>query len=399
MFVGRLDEIRAIERCLFQTKHGNPQHFLIQGERGIGKTSLLTFVAEASCGNILGLSQQPFKFLTVWVDLGGCSNQIDIVGKLGRGLRTAITEQGHAREKAKDLLGWLTNWEALGVKYNKSDPNVDPEQIVEELVRRIAEYCNRIDDLDGIVFLIDEADNPSAEAGLGQLLKLLTERLARAKCERVMFGLAGLPSLLGRLRESHQSSPRLFQTTLLKPLEMDERAQVVEMGIKYANERNSVATAVSEGALRLLADLSDGYPHFVQQFAFSAFDHDSDNLIDDNDVADGAFKPDGALAQLGEKFFNEMYHARISSPDYRRVLDSMADHGDQWVSRKTIIAESAVSEANVGNALISLKAKSIIIQDDTRRGFYRLPTNSFAAWINAIREARSKSDLVGGDGL
>lgn len=49
-------------------------------------------------------------------------------------------------------------------------------------------------------------------------------------------------------------------------------------------------------------------------------------------------------------------------------------------------------DPNVNNALKALKEKSIIIQDDKRRGFYRLPTNSFAAWINAVRSARAKSD-------
>jgi predicted Rossmann fold nucleotide-binding protein DprA/Smf involved in DNA uptake len=143
-----------------------------------------------------------------------------------------------------------------------------------------------------------------------------------------------------------------------------------------------------------LADLSEGYPHFVQQFGYSAFEHDSDNLIDLDDVGDSAFKPGGALSQLGDKFFNEMYHARISSEDYRRVLDAMADHGDDWVARKTIIKESGVSEANVDNALSTLKLKEIILQDDTRRGYYRLPTYSFAAWINALKQARAKSDAT-----
>jgi hypothetical protein len=46
-----------------------------------------------------------------------------------------------------------------------------------------------------------------------------------------------------------------------------------------------------------------------------------------------------------------------------------------------------------------LKAKQIILQDETRRGFYRLPTNSFAAWINAIRSARAKSDASASDGF
>jgi hypothetical protein len=31
MFCGRWDEMRSIAQSLFQTKHGNPKHFLVQG--------------------------------------------------------------------------------------------------------------------------------------------------------------------------------------------------------------------------------------------------------------------------------------------------------------------------------------------------------------------------------
>jgi Cdc6-like AAA superfamily ATPase len=41
MFCGRMDELRFLDHCLLQTKNGNPQHFLVEGERGIGKSSLL----------------------------------------------------------------------------------------------------------------------------------------------------------------------------------------------------------------------------------------------------------------------------------------------------------------------------------------------------------------------
>jgi hypothetical protein len=33
LFQGRRNEMLFIERSLFQTKNGNPQHFLIEGER------------------------------------------------------------------------------------------------------------------------------------------------------------------------------------------------------------------------------------------------------------------------------------------------------------------------------------------------------------------------------
>jgi Cdc6-like AAA superfamily ATPase len=394
MFVGRMDELRTIERCLFQAKNGNPQHFLVQGERGIGKSSLLFYVEATAQGRITAPMGNKFNFLTVSIDLGGCQSQLEIVGKVGRGLRTAIAPKQAVQEMAKDFWNWLTNWEILGVQYHKTPDELDPEQIAEELVERLSTFCADVMELDGILILIDEADRPSAAAGLGELLKLLSERLARRQCNKVVIGLAGLPNLLTRLRESHESSPRLFQTLLLEPLEHHERISAVRIGIEDANSKNSVQTTISDDALKFLADLSEGYPHFVQQFSFSAFEHDSDNVIDSDDVGDGAFKDGGALSQLGDKFFNEMYHARISSQDYRRVLDAMAEHGVNWVSRKMIIAESGVSEVNVTNALRTLKAKDIIIQDEKQRGLYRLPTNSFAAWINAIRAARAKSDVL-----
>jgi len=59
MFSGRAHELRAIEQCLYQAKHGNPQHFLLEGERGIGKSSLLLFVHQLANGTIL--NWPPFR--------------------------------------------------------------------------------------------------------------------------------------------------------------------------------------------------------------------------------------------------------------------------------------------------------------------------------------------------
>lgn len=397
MFVGRLEEIRAIERCLFQAKNGNPQHFLVQGERGIGKSSLLYYVEQIASSKITPILGQTFRFLTVSVDLGTCQSHLDIVRKVGRGLKQAVSDREAIREMAAGLWDWLSKWEVLGVQYHRDDRDIDVEELAEDLVTNLAKFVSQTrGTLDGVLFLLDEADHPEAGAGLGAYLKLVTERLSRQGCDNVIFGLAGLPTLLGRLRDSHESSPRLFQTMLLAPLEFQERKSVVRIGIEEANRRNDVKTEITDDAADFLADLSEGYPHFVQQFSYCAFEHDTDNSIDEEDVGEGAFKEGGALSQLGDKFFNDMYHARISSEEYRRVLDAMADHGDKWISRKDIIAESGVRDSNVNNALAALKLKQIIIQDDTRRGYYRLPTNSFAAWINAIRSARAKSDALKG---
>ena len=204
-----------------------------------------------------------------------------------------------------------------------------------------------------------------------------------------MFGLAGLPSVVNKLKASHESSPRLFEILALEPLLHDERSRVVKSGLNIAREKNGYETAITKDVLDLICELSEGYPHFIQQFAYSAFAEDTDNTIDVNDVKMSAYKENGALAQLGVKYFNEMYHTKIASDDYRKVLNPMATHSDNWVSRKEIIAEAGVTETNVANALIALRDRKIIMTEDGRRGYYRLPTKSFAAWINALRSVKA----------
>jgi ABC-type arginine transport system ATPase subunit len=67
MFCGRGAELISIRQSLFQTKNGNPKHFLIEGERGIGKSSLMLYV------NMLATNQMPkmgeFNFITMQIEL------------------------------------------------------------------------------------------------------------------------------------------------------------------------------------------------------------------------------------------------------------------------------------------------------------------------------------------
>lgn len=62
MFVGRLDEIEKLKRGLFQTKNNHSTNFLITGERGIGKTSLMMYLKYLSSGK---LNSNHFNFLTI----------------------------------------------------------------------------------------------------------------------------------------------------------------------------------------------------------------------------------------------------------------------------------------------------------------------------------------------
>jgi hypothetical protein len=400
IFCGRMDELGAIETCLLQTKMGNPQHFLIEGEKGLGKSSLLLCEYYVATGKIETLkSRKKLDFIVVSISLQAEDDYYSIIKKILSSLKGEIA--GRNALKAIGLAAWdfVSRFEAAGVRFNRENQSSDESELLSRLLQDFVKVLSNIEGVaDGILLLIDEADKPPSTANLGAICKLLTEELSRNRCERLCIGLAGLPSLVDALRESHESSPRIFRIMSLKPLEENERESVLDRGIEEAVKKNEFSISISAEAKTLIAKLSEGYPHFLQEFAHCAFEEDSDNVIDRSDVAKSLYRENGAFDQLGRKYFDQFYAAPYSD-DYRKVLDIMADHLDNWVDRARIIS-GGVKAGTVDNALRALKEKKIIIQNEMKRGQYRLPTMSFAAWIKARKLAKSDlENLVNGPTL
>ncbi|OPH84439.1 AAA family ATPase [Nitrobacter vulgaris] len=392
MFVGRTEEIQVVEQSLLQTRDGNPQHFIIEGERGIGKSSLCLWVDYLAKGDRTYDGVNRLTFVVVNIELHGAMAYDDIVDEILTELKRQISTRQPLVESCKKAWDFLSRFEISGVKYGHPIPLSNDgrrlDELTEVLVNLIEESAGAIE---GVLILIDEADRPTSDAHLGQLCKLLTERLSRRRCEKVCIGLSGLPDLLQKLKESHESSLRIFNILELKPLEFSERMTVIDQGLNQANAKNVPPTTIDLQAKQLIANLSEGYPHFLQEFAHCSFATDTDNRINIEDVLQGTFSEHGALNQLGKKYFADIYIDKIGSEDYRRVLIAMADHMDDWVGRQTIINRSGVKPSIVNNALTALRDRKIILLNPRVRGEYRLPTRSFAVWIKA-RESQKKAE-------
>jgi len=394
MFVGRQRELKKLEKKLFQTLRKNPQSFIIQGERGIGKSSLLLYLSRVARGSVKPiLYRNKFSFLCISVSLGGCKSQLQIVQRIAKGIKSQLLRKKDSVAVFGKFWDFLTNWEILGVKYTPNDTSPDALMAMQDLMQKLDSFLSRVDGIDGAVILIDEAHRAPSSAGLGELIKETAEFMSNEDYMNIVFGLAGLPQLIDILRESHPSSPRKFDVIPLGTLDFDSRDDVLSKGIARSNLSSSTKLSINPTALEFLCDLSEGYPHFLQQFAFSAFEANEDDVIDMDDVIVGTYGEDGAMDQLGQKYFNEMYEKQILSDNYRLVLDTMAEHGDEWSKKVDITSESQLEEHIVTSALKRLRQLKTIQYDDSRQGYYRLPTKSFAAWIRANSKMR-KEELV-----
>ncbi len=385
VFQGRDNEISIIEGYLYQTKSGTPQHFIIDGERGIGKSSLFFLLTHIANGSIPYHGQDTFNFLTINTELSVNDTEISIIEKLYKELESLIALDEGLKLKANKFWDFIKTIEVLGCRIHNEKTEPDFAEALTQLVNTIQYLIQDLDEtIDGIIFLIDEADRPNIEANLGEFCKLFTEKLIKRNCSNVCIGLAGQKSLRKKLQDSHLSAPRIFAIHSLLPLSPEETIRVIDAGLESATGKNKFEIKITDHAKQILAEMSEGYPHFIQQFAFSAFQADTNNCIDVEDVMSGVFSKGGALDQLGEIIFKEQYFDNIKSDDYRKVLDFMAESQENWVTRKDII-NSGIKEKTVDNALSALRSRGIIVPNHKVKGKYKLPTKSFAVWIRALR--------------
>lgn len=101
MFAGRVEEIEDIEKCLFQTKHGNPQNFLISGERGIGKSSLMFFAEHVARGNVAFKLEEHLNFLVLSLELKEGLSSFELVKLIGNKFKSELNLRNELKTKAK----------------------------------------------------------------------------------------------------------------------------------------------------------------------------------------------------------------------------------------------------------------------------------------------------------
>jgi len=391
MFAGRLSQVDALETALHQTRAGRPKSFMLTGERGIGKTSLLHYFKDVAQGRIKIEGAESVNFLVLELDIEDSTTTLGLI----RRVNLALTRELARSEPARSFLatGWdfIRRIEAAGVSLRDKEEAADPEILQDEFAHSLAETANRITHIDasgmfgarydGVILLLDEADNAPKQLKLGALLKLLDERVRRHGCDDLMIGLAGMPRLRDVLREGHASSLRLFDEYPLGTLSASEINWVIDRALTIANERNSIQTTIDDSGRHALVSLSEGYPHFIQQFGYSAFAADTDTVIDAADVVKGAFGPLGAMEKIGDRYYRDAFYNKIQKDSYRQVLRIMADYENRWVSKADIRARFKGKTSVLDNAIHALRERKIILAKEGVKGIYRLQHRGFALWI------------------
>jgi len=143
IFIGRIEEIRRLELSLMQTKAGRPANFMITGERGIGKSSLLNYIKYVAEGHI-PVGNTKLAFLVIDTDIDQATTQLGLVKKIQLGLDRALEKTESVRSFLREACGFVKRLEAGGLSLKPEVKSESEELLLEEFSYFLADLSRRI---------------------------------------------------------------------------------------------------------------------------------------------------------------------------------------------------------------------------------------------------------------
>ena len=396
-FVGRKAETRHLAEALGQVRGGKTEHRLIIGERGIGKSSLLSYVEHLARGKDKLPNGDLLQFLTLKVSITSSMDENDFLQEIESHIEAEISKHQSGRGflmKLKKIPEQLREVNVVGLKFG-------PKRAAEERARskRIKSIAKTVinitsgsgfsqNPVHGALLLIDECDQTSPS--LCEFLRIFIEDMDKlTKCKLLVIA-AGLPKTKAVFDKGHKSLNRVLPELRISRFDDeeasfdDEEASVEfsEIYLKLAKEKDDTLSDLkaTQSAKTLLASLGDGHPHYLQRIGSSGFDQwnyrreskqddfpDLD-MLTSGDIALGAMlKKEGALEVLASVHDWPLKKLGIITPEYREILFCMYCSGTElteWSDISKDLCGDGFNELRLLEAREKLVGDKVIATDD-----------------------------------
>ena len=250
------------------------QHLMLTGLRGVGKTVLL--------GKLAGVAEH-VGFRVIRIEAVGGDDTIRTFLRQARRVLDGMDHSGHVARALRSIESVSLTVLGTGFNIDRFDAVPDRDALA-DVVTDLGAAAG--EDGLGIMIAIDEA----------QLLDQHDLRRLLAGVHRcgqdglpVYCLLAGLPNLVGEVARAATYAERMFTVSDLGPLTPD---QVVTAVAAPARE---LQVSWSSEATDEIVDRSDGFPFFVQTWAYHTWNAAQDDPISADDVRRAAPAADQTL--------------------------------------------------------------------------------------------------------
>lgn len=346
---GRTELINIVRVLLARIQAGRPaKSVLMVGLRGVGKTVLLneletlaeqagfkTFLVEAHENKTLvELLAPPLRKLLLQL------NRMENASlKVRRGLRVLKSIVNSIKLTAGDVEIGLDIEPEAGTA-----DSGDLEADLPDLFMAVAEAAK--DRHTGVAILLDEIQYLSSKE-LSALIMAM-HKMAQKSMPLVLIG-AGLPILPGLAGESKSYAERLFEFPDIGPLHEDDARRALREPVQ------AEGVEFTQDALDEIVQATQGYPYFLQEWGYQAWNHAPRSPIQIQDVKKATPK---IVQRLDANFFRVRFD-RLT-PREKEYLRTLAELGAQPQRSGDIAALMGVKVQTVAPLRDSLMKKGMI---------------------------------------
>ena len=360
LFVGRAEQIRQIvDRGVKQVAAGKPMAFFVEGEYGIGKSSIAHFVR--------WLAARDYGIFGIYAPLGSASELKD-VGEivLQRTIHAGYLDPTKW-ESLKDKLAKYVGQQQLslagfGLNLNLAALKADAPQIATHLglLSFLGDVLERLSktgqQAKGIMLVLDEINGLAATREFSLFLKSLWDANA-ADPERqlpLLLMLCGTPERKLEMIQQHEPVGRIFDLVRIEPLSGEE------MGAFFRKAFDSVHMTVDDDAMGELKDFSAGFPRIMHLVGDACYWLDTDGRISKDDALNGVIQ---AAEELGRKFVDAKVYDALQSKDYHNILRKIGQLNPVTTvfTREQVLGGLSESErGKFDNFLTKMKSLNVI---------------------------------------
>ncbi|MEO6653716.1 MAG: ATP-binding protein [Ilumatobacteraceae bacterium] len=250
------------------------QHQLITGLRGVGKTVLL--------GKLSALAQH-VGYRVIRIEAVGGDDTLRSLLRQARRILEDLERSQKVTRALRSIESVAITLAGAGFTIERSAATPDREALSDVIVDLATAAADH--DL-GVLIAIDEAQMIGADD-----LRRLLAGVHRCGQDGLPLAclLAGLPNLVGEVAKAATYAERMFTVADLGPLTPAQvTAAVVEPAVEIGVDWTAEATDA-------IVDHSDGFPFFVQTWAYHTWNVATDSPISGDDVARAQPHADHAL--------------------------------------------------------------------------------------------------------
>lgn len=311
---GRERVMEELTVALQRVKQGRSDRSrLLLGLRGVGKTVLLNRLDELA-------SRHGYETLIFEApEERGLPEML--VPKL-RSLLVRLSRVERAKTLARRALGVLRAFAAAfrvsvgDVEFGvEAEPGTadsgDLESDLPELFLAVGMAAQEAEA--GVALLLDEVQYLSSE-DLSALIVAM-HRISQKNLPVLLVG-AGLPQLAGLAGEAKSYAERLFRYPEIGPLSPDAAAEAIRAPVEREGAQ------IEDEALERIVHETEGYPYFLQEWGFHAWDEAAGTPISSADVERASVT---VLAHLDQDFFKVRFD-RLTQRE-KEYLRAMAELG------------------------------------------------------------------------